>query len=369
MKKMANIENGKWKIGIVGVTIFYCLLSPCAVSAIAAFLDTPATARLAALGGSYVALADDAASITVNPAGLASIDRPEVTSDYSRLYMGLSDGSQISQTYLGGAMPLSFGGTVAAGWKEFHFDGLYKERTLSLGYGRWWTPQLAIGVSVKQLHHAYSAASQIVDDFGNIQSGTPDLFAENGTQKTAYSADMGALYKWSARTTLGVTVQDINQPNVALSSTDRDVVARTYRAGLASAVTPGLTLASSLLTRQALANQRDWIWTGGAELKNLKTTSGQWALRSSLTAGSRNNRQLAVGVGYGVGNLQLDYAFAMAVAGLTFGDTSGNHRFSLTYHFGSARQARLERLPQTDPAIPPMTQRPHSIEIKFIESL
>jgi len=60
MKKMANIENGKWKIGIVGVTIFYCLLSPCAVSAIAAFLDTPATARLAALGGSYVALADDA---------------------------------------------------------------------------------------------------------------------------------------------------------------------------------------------------------------------------------------------------------------------------------------------------------------------
>src|SRR5437867_2715198 len=113
-------------------SLFYlsllCLLNP--LSTFAAFLDTPATARLAALGGSAIAMADDAAALTINPAGLGTLRQTEVVSDYSRLYAGLSDGSQISQYYLGGAVPLGFGGSAAFGLKELRFDSLYKERTL-----------------------------------------------------------------------------------------------------------------------------------------------------------------------------------------------------------------------------------------------
>ena len=83
----------------------------------AAFEDTGTGARQVALGGASVASSHDAFSLMVNPAGLASMRRQEVVAEYSRLYMGLSDGSSLSQTYMGYARPVQWGGTLAAGWR------------------------------------------------------------------------------------------------------------------------------------------------------------------------------------------------------------------------------------------------------------
>ena len=364
MRSRAHIVNRKWKIAVVLFAIHILLFTPFAVVE-AAFLETPATARLAALGGSYVAIADDAATLTANPAGLGTVRRPEVAADYSRIYTGLSDSLQISHYYLGAALPLRAGGTLAAGFKEFDFGSLYSERVLSIGYGRWWTSRLALGANVKQLHHSYSVPTQTVDDFGNVQNGTPDFFTQNGSAKSAYSADLGALYKCGTKTTLGLAVQDINEPNVALSPDDNDPVARTVRAGLAYQMNPGLTLASAVDTREALPHQRDWIWTGGTEWKGLQTAAGGFPLRGSITVGSREYRQGAVGAGYIVGELQLDYAFMMGISGLTFGDSTGTHRFSMTYRFGDTNKNNLasSSIPGPSHAKTPAIR---TIEIEFL---
>ncbi len=315
-------------------------------SALAAFLDTGATARIAALGGTFVAMADDASALMGNPAGLACVSRPEIITDYSRLYAGLSDDSQISHYYVGGAMPLAMGGALAVGWKQLDFAGLYTERTVSMGYGRWWTPRWAFGASLKQLQLAYSPENQMVDDYGNVQAGTPDLFAENGKNKTAYSADVGVLHKWSDRTILGVTVQDINEPNVALSSNDYDIVARTLRAGIASEVRPHLRLALGAYTRQALAHTRDWMWTGGFEHMWLDNEANGFGLRASFAAGSREYKRGAFGASYSIGAMRFDYSFSMTFTGITLGDTAGDHRFSVSYRFGSKQKSRYVWLPQ-----------------------
>src|SRR5438309_223611 len=61
----------------------------------AAFDDTGTGARAAALGGAYVALGDDTFSLMYNPASLARAKRPEIASEYSRFYPGLTDGSNL----------------------------------------------------------------------------------------------------------------------------------------------------------------------------------------------------------------------------------------------------------------------------------
>jgi len=313
----------------------FCVLGPQA-GLFAAFLDNGATARTAALGGSYVAVADDAAALTMNPAGLSLLARPETVADYNRPYAGLTDGSVISQFYLGSAVPLSIGGAVAVGWKELSFAGLYKERTLSVGYGRWLTSRLAAGFCIKQLHHSFNAAQENVDDFGNVQAGTPDFFAQNGTSQNAYSADLGLLLKLSRRARLGVSAQDVNEPNIALSPDDRDLVARTLRAGLAAESESGLTTALGLETRKALADARDWVGSVGIERWFKETASGQFGLRGSAAAGSRQTRMLETGAGVRINGLELDYAFALNMSGITVGDTYGTHRFSIAYRFGQA---------------------------------
>ena len=69
--------------------------------AFAAFEETGTGARAAALGDNYVTMGDDVLSLMYNPAGLARVERKEITSEYSRLYTGLSDGSNLAQSFLG----------------------------------------------------------------------------------------------------------------------------------------------------------------------------------------------------------------------------------------------------------------------------
>jgi len=129
MMKTVNIVYRKWTIAIVA--ILYCLLSPFVVQTFAAFENTGTGARGAALGDTYVAVGDDILSLMYNPAGLAQVHTKEVTSEYSRLFTGLTDGSNLSQSYLGYGQPIRWGGTMSFGWKQLSLDNLYTERTLS----------------------------------------------------------------------------------------------------------------------------------------------------------------------------------------------------------------------------------------------
>ena len=118
-----------------------------------------------------------------------TVNRKEITSEYAKLFAGLSDGSNISQTFLAYGQPVQWGGTVAASWKQFSLDNLYTERTLSLGYGEWITSKVAAGFAVKQLYHAFTAPNIVVDDAGNVQPGAPSFFTRYGNSNTAYGAD------------------------------------------------------------------------------------------------------------------------------------------------------------------------------------
>jgi len=300
----------------------------------AAFEESGTGARPTALGGTYVVVGDDTPSLMINPAGLAKVEQKEVTSEYSKLYGGLTDQSNIAQYFFAYGQRIKYGGTVALGWKQLSLDTLYTERTVSLGYGEWITERVAAGIALKQLYHSFAIPDTIVDNSGNIRSGTPDFFLKYGNSNTAYSADLGILARLTDRHTLGISIQDVNEPNIALSNEYRRIVPRTTRAGLSYKVSPDFLLAGALTMRQTLSNQTDYTWTGAAEKWWQTENNGTIGWRGSLAKGSREFTQIATGPAYRLHGFQLDYTFVFNLSGIVLGDTTGTHRFSMTYRFG-----------------------------------
>jgi len=314
--------------------VVFCALSTVHCS-FAAFEDTGTGARAAGLGGEYVALGDDTLSLMYNPAGLARVKKSELASEYSRLYLGLTDQSNVGQFFVGYSQPVKRWGTFALGWKQFSVDDLYKERTLSLGYGRWLSEHWAAGLALKQLYHSFGVPNIVVDDAGNVQSGTPALFA-NGFSQSAFSTDVGLLYRPTSRHYVGFSIQDVNQPDVALSSNDSDRVPQTIRFGYAYQKLSGLSITAGFNARKNLGSQTDYKEIGAVEKWWDTRVAGDWAARGALTWGSRNLRQLSSGFGYRLHSLQIDYAFIFNTAGITLGDTAGSQRFSLAFRFGAS---------------------------------
>src|SRR5262249_51380956 len=155
-----------------------------------------------------------------------------------------------------------------------------------------------------------------VDDSGNITNTQPSFFAKYGNASTAYSSDIGILYRYTDRDTVGLSIQDVNEPNIALNPADHEIVPRTLRMGLSHRGHHGLTLAGSLTEREGLPNQDDYTWTGAAEKWWEMKDQGAFAARGSLATGSRSFQQLAMGASYRYNAYQVDYAFVFNLTGV-----------------------------------------------------
>ena len=129
--------------------------------------------------------------------------------------------------------------------------------------------------------------------------------------------------------------------------------------GIAYEPQPDLHWAMSLHTRESLEDQRDWIWTGGAEKYWMENPAGQLGCRGSIALGSRQFRQGAVGLSYGIGALRFDYAYSINFSGMTFGSTTGDHRVSANYRFGKSNQ----------PVVVLKKQDTRHVEVDFVSSL
>ncbi len=372
---MRIIKNANWKLQKEGLlnkvgSLFALFILQFALQTprvFAAFEDTGTGARPTVMGGTYAAMGDDVLSLMYNPASLAQLHTHEIASEYSRLYAGLTDGSKLGQYFMGYGQPVKYGGTLAVGWKQFNLDELYSERTLSIGYGEWITRRVAAGLALKQLHHSFGAPSMSVDDNGNVTNTAPSFFQQNGDNSSAYSMDIGVLIRYTPRTTIGLSIQDVNEPNIALNPNDHEIVARTVRLGVAHRKRSGLLLAGSLTTHEGLANQVDKTWTGAAEKWWTMKDKSAIAARGSLATGSRSFQQVAMGAGYRFSSYQLDYAFVFNTSGVTLGDTMGTHRFSLSYRFGPDYSQVVKKKATAKPATKAKPKARRSYEMPKVE--
>jgi len=322
----------------------FLALSLIPLPARAAYDDVGVSARVTGLGTAYTAVADDAYASYYNPAGLATLDRKEFATSYSRLLTGLSDGSNIQNSFLAYAHPLDEGraGTVGAAFNYFTLDSLYRESSLFASYGRLMTREdrpdpIFAGVSAKFLSRTLGGAAVAGNALSNtgVATGTPDPVLQN-TSKNNFDADLGLLWRVRPRWNVGLQVQHLLEPNVAFSPDQSDKLGRNVKLGGAYR-TPFTTLSSDVGFLTAPDGSMDKRVSVAAEKWLPTLLYGSFGVRGGIGFGSRDYRQLSTGLSYKVHRMQFDYGFAIPVGGLT--QTSGTHRVGLTWRFGAPRQA------------------------------
>jgi tetratricopeptide (TPR) repeat protein len=326
--------------GIVTLTL---LLSACyPKAAMAAYEDVGVGARVSGLGHAYTAVADDVYSVYYNPAGLATLDRPELGTTYSKLLTGLSDGSQPSNSFLAYAHPIEGGrkGTFGAGWNYFTVGGLYRESQLMASYGRGIFARTEpnryyVGGTVKYLTRSVGGSPEAANGISNTgaATGQADPVLQHAS-KGNLDADLGFLWRVKPRWTVGFMVQHLLTPNVGFS--DNDKLGRNVKLGGAYK-TPFSTLSADVRLQSAPDGSTDKIIAVAAEKWLPTLLHGSFGVRGSLSTGSRDFRQMSFGLSYKISRMQFDYGFALPIGGLT--STSGSHRLGLTLRFGRAKQA------------------------------
>jgi len=306
----------------------------------AAFSDLGAGARAPGMGDAFVPVADDVYALYYNPAGLGLLRRPELGAAYSQLFWGLSDGSNLSTSFVGYAHPIAEGnhGTVAGAWNTFSLDtNLYREDAFSLSYGRLWlgrpeTAELYAGTSLKYLRSSFGSFAEAENGTDGIQkSGRSDPVLTGPSRHEAFDADLGLLCRFRKHYAVGFSAQHLTQPDMAFSSGDTDRLPLALKAGLAYR-----SLVSNLVvqadTRRAPDGSQDRTFTAAAERWFPRLLVGEFGMRGALSLGSREYKQLTAGLSYRTRRLEISYGFAMPIQ--TVRSTAGTHRFAINFRFG-----------------------------------
>jgi hypothetical protein len=280
-----------------------------------AFLSYGAGARSLSMGKTFVGIADDASTIYWNPAGLATLQKPEITALYASLY------EQTGYSFAAGVVPLKPAtsdqrlGTVgfalvnlsSRGFQlrdEYNYElgeGGVSETAAILSYG------IKIPFAVGGWPLAVGANIKIVNQ--NIDSKSD----------SSYGVDLGALTNYK-KLTIGLSVQNLIAPKLTLmEDTDKYPLAATvgfsYR-----------FFNNNLLTAIDLnkTENRQMKVHLGAEYTLMKML----ALRAGI-----DETEVTSGVGFTWNNYALDYAFAYHDAWKGYEDLGIAHRFGLTVKF------------------------------------
>ena len=328
------------KMNNILLVLAACILLP--ALSYAAFEPVAIGARPAAMGGAYTAIADDVYSVYYNPAGLSLVPRMEFTTQYSQLYTGLWDKSNLNYSFLGLAQPLMFKrdfGTVGLSVLNFTAGSLYRESTITLSYGRNFKiggiRKLDVGFNVKSLTIGYGTDEYTYDSLNDdgithsLQGGAAradSLFEKYGFSKSAVAIDIGVKYALFTNYKLGLMISNINEPGIAQDSTSDAKLPRMINLGFAHNG-KGYLVSVDYMSRQVNKVSDSRISIAAEKLLPMG-----FGLRSSVALGSRELTNFAVGFGYQSSGLQIDYALEYPISGIK--STMGNHKVSLTLKFG-----------------------------------
>jgi hypothetical protein len=326
--RLRSLSSSRLQTARLG-SLLILLLSLAVSSVFASFEELPTGGRQAGLANAFTALADDVYAAYYNPSGLAQLQRSEFTAYYSKLYSGLSDGSNIARSYIGYAHPLKRHGTIGMSFLNLDLSGLYSETTIGMHYAQSVGDKWNLGGSLKYLKKSFGSDSYtdnaINTDTGQSLGAPDPLFAKNGSSKTGMAIDLGAQYRISKIYGLGFSFLNLNQPNMALDSSDQDKVPASYKFGIARR-----TKSSSIdvdITRTSFTSD-DYRLNMGAE----RWLGGGIGIRGGLGFGSRSYQVTALGFSYRWGNAEFDYGLIYPLAGIQ--GTFGTHQLTVTFRFG-----------------------------------
>ncbi|MBD3183683.1 type IX secretion system membrane protein PorP/SprF [Candidatus Poribacteria bacterium] len=313
-----NIDKFHFKVSIALGFLLMALIMP--FSSYAAFVDRGGV-RPMGMGGAFVALADDSSAVMFNPAGIGQLGRTEVAAAYDRLYAGLEDDS-LGRGYISYTQPSGQYGAFAINLAMLNTP-LYRETTISLGYGRTFG-RVYLGVNAKGLFAGFDE-----NDYTEIDP----LFSESMTTN-GIALDVGTLIKVTNNLSFGFALLNVNQPDMALDENAEDKVPMLLQAGTALRF-GNITPVVDFTYRNKDVNDSKDI--------NLNVGLESWLAGGSIgLRGGFNFHDMSLGASYiinrgGNTDAQIDYAFRYPLFFKedSISDIYGTHQFSLNVRFDS----------------------------------
>jgi nucleoid-associated protein YgaU len=282
-------------------------------------------ARPAGMGSAYTAMADDSYGIYYNPGGISFAAYSGVSAEYSRFWMGLTDGSNLSDGSLSYVHPLANSKTsLGMSWRSFSLAGYYTENAMTFAWARKMTQTLGLGVGLKYLTQGYTMDEYTLGSYAGM---SPDPVFDGGRKsaKAAVALDPGVLWNFYPDYFAGVSIININQPDIGIA--EKELLPMVLNAGIAY--------------RYDYAHLNKFNLAFGATYSDgdMKTQAGiekwfgkkSWAIRAGTGFGARQYFNVSVGATVAFKSARIDYSASLPLG--SFSRTDGTHRISITYEF------------------------------------
>ena len=246
-------------------------------------------ARALAMGGAFVAVADDATASLWNPAGLALLDDTRLAGMSTDLY-----GLGITHQYVGAVTTFANLG-IGLGWERASIAGQIIDGG-DLGAAFTWVEQAIIG----------SLATNVMD-IAMVGANVKYYMADSGLgdAATGFGFDLGLLVSLGDMFVIGVNAMDLGGTPIDWDGGATDVVSGLYKAGLA------MKLADDKLVLAADVDF-DGLDLGDTHVGVEFQLIDELALRGGVVL--TNNFQdyyFAVGAGINVAGLYVDAAYVL----------------------------------------------------------
>lgn len=277
-----------------------------------AFYDMGQGARPIGLGNAFVAVADDANAMYYNISGISQLKEITSTATYSSYFLGISD------SYISAVVPIHKAGAIGVSWLNTRAN-LYSENTITLGYSYPVDRAISFGLGVKMLLKNYST---------DLTASTNPVF--NKTSASNFAVDLSLLAKLLDEITLGISVENINTPDIGLASPD--LVARNYRGGLTYRLAKDLIITSEATYRRAELKTHLGLeyWIGGLFLDSMGIKNGNIGFRGGVSYGTSSYLNASAGFSFFLPtnfvDVRFDYSFTLP---FNFVDGSSTHRITI----------------------------------------
>jgi long-subunit fatty acid transport protein len=259
------------------------------VSGFSAFEQNEAGTKPYALGGAFVALADNAWAIFYNPAGIARLVHPEISIFYMPQQFGLKE---LSTTSIAGNYNSNVG-ALGFGVRRFGFS-LYKEITASFTY-----------------------ASMFLGVYAGVNLNYHSLTISNYGNDAAIGVDAGFIFPLVRGLDFGICVKNLNMPTIGRG---REKLPQIFSTGVSYSPLDNLIVA---------ADYRKEISFEGSPRFGVEYRVFDFA---SLRIGAANNPPTyTAGIGVAYEFIQFDYSF------FTHQELGISHTFSVTLIWGGIK--------------------------------